>query len=76
MGPLIVDPPLWNCLVLLCRGTLSSSDDTSISLSTTRGTILPFSLPELGPVLALPWPLVASAQGSRPPKTHHHSATM
>jgi hypothetical protein len=45
-APLIVDPPLQNCLILLYRGTSSSSDDTSISLSTTRGTTLPFSLQE------------------------------
>jgi hypothetical protein len=32
-GPLIVDPPLRNYLILLYRGTLSSFDDTSVSLS-------------------------------------------
>jgi hypothetical protein len=32
-GPLTVDPPLWNCNILLYRDTSSSSDDTSISLS-------------------------------------------
>jgi hypothetical protein len=34
-GPLTVDPPLWNCFVLLCRGTSSSSDNTSVLLRTT-----------------------------------------
>jgi hypothetical protein len=33
-GPLTVDPPLRSCLILLCRGTSSSSDDTLVSLST------------------------------------------
>jgi hypothetical protein len=32
-GSLTVDPPLWNCLILLCRVT-STSDDSSASLST------------------------------------------
>jgi hypothetical protein len=32
-GPLTMDPSLWNCLILLYRGTLSSSNDTSVSLS-------------------------------------------
>jgi hypothetical protein len=32
-GPLIVDPPLWNYLILLCKGTSAPSDDTSVSLS-------------------------------------------
>jgi hypothetical protein len=32
-GPLTMDPPLRNCLILLYRGTSSSSDDTSVSLS-------------------------------------------
>jgi hypothetical protein len=62
-GPLTVDPPLWNYLVLLCRGTSSCSDDTSILLSMTRGTTLPFSLSELGPVLAPPWLPAMSAPG-------------
>jgi hypothetical protein len=33
-GPLTVDPPLWNDLIFLYRGTSSSSDDTSVPLST------------------------------------------
>jgi hypothetical protein len=62
-GLLAVDPPLQNCLMLLCRGTSSSSNDTSVSLSMTLGTALPFSLSELGPVLAPSWPLAMTTLG-------------
>jgi hypothetical protein len=72
-GSLTVDPPLLNCLLLLYRGTSSSSDDTSVSPSMTRGTTMPFSLPELGPVLALPWPSAKTAQGYGCPGTRHPS---
>jgi hypothetical protein len=54
-GPLTVDPPLWNCLLLLCWGSSFSSDDSSVLLSTIQGNAFPFSLPELGPVLTPPW---------------------
>jgi hypothetical protein len=53
-GPLSADSPLWNGLILLCRGTPSSSDDTSVSLSTIRGVTLAFPLLESGLVLMLP----------------------
>jgi hypothetical protein len=43
-GPLTMDPPLRDGLILLCRGTSSSSDDTSVLLSTIRGATLPFPL--------------------------------
>jgi hypothetical protein len=50
----MVVPSLQNSLVLLYRGTSSSFDGTSMSLSTIRGAALPFPLPEPGPALALP----------------------
>jgi hypothetical protein len=53
--PLTTDPSLQNILILLWRGVSSSTDDISVSLSTIRGSTLPFPLLELGPVLALPW---------------------
>jgi hypothetical protein len=56
-GVLAVDLPLLGALIRLCSRT-SSSDDTSLSLWTTR-TTFPFPLLKVEVEAAPPWPLAA-----------------
>jgi hypothetical protein len=63
-----VDPPLQTDLILLCRGTSTSFDDTSVSLSTILGAAWSFPLSEPRSILTPPWPPAMTALGISMPR--------